>query len=133
MALMDSMNTMNLWAMIETPSHKGLVLQMADFNTDLGNYPGDKDKYPANETGKNLLDFAIYFCPLQLDPSSTCDGSVVTLRNVVVDIGELLIMCCCRTVRLFDWRHNIYYNTETVHFEMGDTSHHVAKKELKNS
>ena len=42
-------------------SDKGHVLVLGDFNGELGDSLGDKGKYPPNQHGSKLLDFANYF------------------------------------------------------------------------
>ena len=57
-----------LWALYDSLSDKGHVLVLGDFNGDLGDLLGDKGKYPPNQRGSKLLDFANYFnlCPANL-------------------------------------------------------------------
>ena len=54
------------------------MLVLGDFNGDLGDSLGDKGKYPPNQRGSKLLDFANYFnlCPANL--LSNCDGPLET-------------------------------------------------------
>ena len=54
-----------LRALYDSLSDKGHVLVLGDLNRDLGDSLGDKGKYPLNQTGSKLLDFANYFnlCP----------------------------------------------------------------------
>ena len=67
-----------LWALYDSLSDKGLVLVLGDFNGDLEDSLGDKGKYPSNQRGSKLLDFANYFnlCPANL--LSNCDGPLET-------------------------------------------------------
>ena len=50
-----------LWALYDSLSDKGHVLVLGDYNGDLGDSLGDKRKYPPNQRGSKLLDFANYF------------------------------------------------------------------------
>ena len=54
------------------------MLVLDDFNRDLGNSLGDKGKYPPNQRGSKLLDFANYFNLCPADLLSNCDGSLET-------------------------------------------------------
>ena len=67
-----------LWALYYSLSDKGHVLVLGDFNGDLGDSLGDKGKYPPNQRGSKLLDFANYFnlCPSNL--LSNCNGPLET-------------------------------------------------------
>ena len=67
-----------LWALYDSLSDKGHVLVLGDFNRDLGDSLGDKGKYPPNQRGSKLLDFANYFnlCPANL--LSNRDGPLET-------------------------------------------------------
>ena len=74
-----------LWALYDSLSDKGHVLVSGDFNGDLGNSLGDKGKYPPNQRGSKLLDFANYFnlCPENL--LSNCNGP---LETYISDCGR---------------------------------------------
>ena len=67
-----------LWALYDSLSDKGHVLVLGDFSGDLRDSLGDKRKYPPNQRGSKLLDFANYFnlCPANL--LSNCDGPLGT-------------------------------------------------------
>ena len=74
-----------LWALYDLLSDKGQVLVLGDFNRDLRDTLGDKGKYPPNQCGSKLLDFANYFnlCPANL--LSNCDGP---LETYISDCGR---------------------------------------------
>ena len=74
-----------LWALYNSLSDKGHVLVLGDFNGDLGGSLGDKGKYPPNQRGSKLSDFANYFnlCPANL--LSNCDGP---LKTYISDCGR---------------------------------------------
>ena len=61
------------------------MLVLGDFNGDLGDSLGDKGKYPPNQRGSKLLDFANYFnlCPANL--LSNCNGP---LETYISDCGK---------------------------------------------
>ena len=61
------------------------MLVLGDFNGNLGDSLGDKGKYPPNQHGSKLLDFANYFnlCPANL--LSNCDG---LLKTYISDCGR---------------------------------------------
>ena len=67
-----------LWALYDSLSDKGHVLVLGDFNRDLGDSLGDKGRYPPNQHGSKLLNFANYFnlCPASL--LSNCNGPLET-------------------------------------------------------
>ena len=60
------------------------MLVLGDFR-DLGDSLGDKEKYPPNQRGSKLLDFANYFnlCPANL--LSNCNGP---LETYISDCGR---------------------------------------------
>ena len=74
-----------LWALYDSLSDKGHVLVLGDFNGDLGDSLGNKGKYPPNQPGSKLLDFANYFnlCPANL--LSNCNGP---LETYIPDFGR---------------------------------------------
>ena len=80
-----------LWALCYSLSDKGHVLVLGDFNGDLGDSLGDKGKYPPNQRGSKLLDFANYFnlCP------AIVMGHWRLIYQTVVDIDQLLTISLC--------------------------------------
>ena len=67
-----------LWALYDSLSDKGHVLVSGDFNGDLGDSLGHKRKYPPNQRGSKLLDFANFckLCPANI--LNNCDGPLET-------------------------------------------------------
>ena len=74
-----------LWALYDSLSDKGHVLVSVDFNRDLGDSLGHKGKYPPNQCGSKLLDFANYFNLFLANLLSNCDGP---LETYISDCGR---------------------------------------------
>ena len=61
------------------------MLVLGDFNGDLGDSLGDKGKYPPNQRGSKLLDFANYFNLCSANLLSNCDEP---LETYISDCGR---------------------------------------------
>ena len=70
-----------LWAWYDSLSADGFVILLGDFNGDLGNSLGDKDKKRPSDRGLLLLDFAHFFniCPINL--LKRCKGSLESYNS----------------------------------------------------
>ena len=74
-----------LWVLYDFLSDKGHVIVLGEFNGDLVDSLGDKGKYPPNQRGSKLLDFANYFNLCSANLLSNCDGS---LETYISDCGR---------------------------------------------